>query len=126
VLSNYEGSEDVHRALEAGATGYLSKDAGADELIEGVRAAHRGRRYVSKALERLLENRFESDELTSRELEVLESLAKGMSNRQVGEHLGIAEKTVRIHVSHVLEKLGAADRTQAVIIAFQRGIVHLE
>jgi DNA-binding NarL/FixJ family response regulator len=124
VLSNYDGSEDVHRAISAGATAYLTKDAGAEELVEAIRSAYRGRRYLPKSLAGLLAQRHADDELTARELEVLELLAQGLSNREIGDRLDIAEKTARIHVSHILDKLGVADRTQAVIRAFERGIVH--
>jgi len=126
VLSNYDGSEDVHRALDAGALAYLTKDAGADDLIEALLAARRGRQYLPLALRGLLENRIPSDQLTARELEVLELLTAGMSNRDIGERLGIAEKTVRIHMTHIFDKMGVEDRTQAVLAAIQRGLVHLK
>ncbi|MDZ4803021.1 MAG: response regulator transcription factor [Bryobacteraceae bacterium] len=126
VLSNYDGSEDVHRALDAGALAYLTKDAGADDLIEALLAARRGRQYLPLALRGLLENRIPSDQLTARELEVLELLTGGMSNRDIGERLGIAEKTVRIHMTHIFDKMGVEDRTQAVLAAIQRGLVHLK
>lgn len=126
VLSNYDGSEDVHRAMDAGAIAYLTKDASAEELVQAIESATRGKRYLPPALARLLEHRHPADELTARELEVLELLAQGMSNQDIGTTLGIAEKTVRIHMTHILEKLGVADRTQAVITAVQRGLVHLK
>ncbi len=124
VLSNYEGSEDVHRALEAGAMAYLVKNADGEELIEAIRSVHRGRRFLPAAIGELLKERHPADELTERELDVLRLLAKGQSNREVATELAIAENTVRIHVARVLQKLDVADRTQAVIVAFQRGIVH--
>ncbi|MBS1825146.1 MAG: response regulator transcription factor [Acidobacteria bacterium] len=126
VLSNYEGSEDVHRALEAGAVAYLTKDASAEELVQAIESAMRGKRYLPPALARLLGQRHPADELTARELEVVELLAQGMSNQDIGTTLGIAEKTVRIHMTHIFEKLGVNDRTQAVITAVQRGLVHLK
>lgn len=126
VLSNYEGSEDVYRALEAGALAYLTKDANAADLANGILAAGKGQRYLPPALCGLLSQRYASDELTARESEVLQLLALGLSNKEIGERLGIAEKTARIHMSHILEKLGVADRTQAVITALQRGLVHLK
>ena len=126
VLSNYDGSEDVHRALSAGAMAYLTKDAGADDLIEAILTVQKGRRYLPPELRGLLEDRVAADELTARELEVLELLSEGMSNRDIGERLGIAEKTVRIHMTHILDKLGVEDRTQAVLTAIQRGLVHLK
>ena len=126
VLSNYDGSEDIYRALEAGATAYLTKDASAEELVQAIESATRGKRYLPPALGRLLERRHPADELTARELDVLELLAQGMSNQDIGATLGIAEKTVRIHMTHILEKLGVTDRTQAVIKAVQQGLVHLK
>lgn len=125
VLSNYEGSEDVYRALEAGALAYLTKDASGEELVGAILAVHAGRQYLPAALGILLAGRIRGNELTDRELDVLRLLARGMSNREIGERLHIAEKTVKIHVSRVLDKLGVEDRTQAAIAAVQRGIVHL-
>ena len=126
VLSNYDGSEDVHRAMDAGAMAYLTKDAGADDLIEAILTVRKGRRYLPQALRGMLENRVSADQLTARELEVLELLTGGMSNRDIGDRLGIAEKTVRIHMTHIFDKLGVEDRTQAVLAAIQRGLVHLK
>jgi len=126
ALSNYSGSEDVHRVVTAGAMAYLTKDAGADELIEAIQTVRRGRRYLPEELKNLLQDRAASDELTAREMEVLELLSEGLSNRDIGDRLGIAEKTVRIHMTHIFDKLGAEDRTQAVLKAIQRGLVHLE
>jgi DNA-binding NarL/FixJ family response regulator len=126
VLSNYEGSEDVHRALAAGALAYLTKDAGAEELTKAIVSVHAGRSYVPSQVGALLAARVPGTELTERELDVLRLLVKGCSNREVGDGLGIAENTVRIHVSRILDKLGVADRTQAVLLAIQRGLVHFD
>jgi DNA-binding NarL/FixJ family response regulator len=126
VLSNYHGSEDVYRAVRNGAMAYLTKDASGEEVINAIQTVSRGLRYLPHvALGRLAE-RMPSVELTPRESEVLECITKGHSNREVAEELGIAEKTVRIHVSAVLDKLGARDRTQATIYALQRGLVHFD
>lgn len=125
VLSNYEGSEDVHRAMEAGAMAYLLKSAQGEELIEAIQSVHRGRKYLPAALRVMMDERVPADQLTERELDVLRLLAKGQSNREIAAGLSIAENTVRIHVAHVLEKLAVEDRTQAVIVAIQRGIVHI-
>jgi DNA-binding NarL/FixJ family response regulator len=125
VLSNYEGSEDVYRAMEAGALAYLTKDAEGEELVRAILAVHAGKRYLPAALGALLAGRVGGDELTDRELDVLRLLAQGFSNREIGTRLHIAEKTVKIHVSRVLDKLGVSDRTQAAMSAVQRGIVHL-
>jgi DNA-binding NarL/FixJ family response regulator len=125
VLSNYMGSEDVYRAVQNGAIGYLTKDAGGEELISAIRHADMNLRFLPRAiLDRLLE-RVPAVELTRREQEVLECLTRGYSNREIADVLQIAEKTVRMHVSSVLEKMGARDRTQATIYAIQRGLVHL-
>ena len=126
VLSNYEGSEDVHRALESGAMGYLVKTASAEELLEAIETVHRGRKYLPPSLAMMLANRSSVDPLTERELDVLRLLARGQSNREIAAELSIAENTVRIHVGHILQKLAVEDRTQAVILAFQTGIVHLD
>ena len=125
VLSNYEGSEDVYRAMEAGALAYLTKDAEGEELVRAILAVHAGKRYLPAALGALLAGRVGGDALTDRELDVLRLMAQGFSNREIGGRLHIAEKTVKIHVSHVLDKLGVTDRTQAAMSAVQRGIVHL-
>lgn len=126
VLSNYEGSEDVHRALAAGALAYLTKDAGSEELVRAILSVRAGRRYVPPSVGALLAERLPGTELTDRERDVLHYLAKGCSNREVGDRLGIAENTVRIHVGRILDKLGVADRTQAVLLAIQRGLVHVD
>jgi DNA-binding NarL/FixJ family response regulator len=126
VLSNYQGSEDVYRAVRSGAAGYLTKDASGQELIDAITTVHRDLRYLPRtALDRLAERTSVTD-LTPRETEVLICITQGRSNREIAEHLHISEKTVRIHVSAVLEKMGARDRTQATIFALQRGLVHLE
>jgi DNA-binding NarL/FixJ family response regulator len=126
VLSNYSGSEDVYRAVRSGAMAYLTKDASGEELLNAIQNVHRGLRYFPYlALERLAE-RTPAVELTPRETEVLHCITRGCSNREIAEQLGIAEKTVRIHVSSMLDKMGARDRTQATIFALQRGMVHLE
>jgi DNA-binding NarL/FixJ family response regulator len=126
VLSNYQGSEDVYRAVRSGAAGYLTKDASGQELIDAITTVHRDLRYLPRtALDRLAERTSVTD-LTPRETEVLTCITQGRSTREIAEHLHISEKTVRIHVSAVLEKMGARDRTQATIFALQRGLVHLE
>jgi DNA-binding NarL/FixJ family response regulator len=126
VLSNYHGSEDIYRAVQSGAMAYLTKDASGEELLNAIQNVHRGLRYLPHvALDRLAE-RMPAVELTPRETEVLSCITKGFSNREIADELGIAEKTVRIHVSAVLEKMGARDRTQATIFALQRGLVHLD
>src|ERR1700712_4149996 len=126
VLSNYQGSEDIYRAVRSGAMGYLTKDASGEELINAIQSVYRDLRYLPRlALDRLAE-RMPAVELTPRESEVLLCITQGRSNREIAEELGIAEKTVRIHVSSMLEKMGVRDRTQATIYALQRGLVHLD
>lgn len=125
VLSNYQGSEDIYRAVRSGAMAYLTKDASGEQLLNAIQNVDRGLRYLPHlALDRLAE-RTPVVELTPRESEVLTGITQGLSNREIAETLHIAEKTVRIHVSSVLDKMGARDRTQATIYAFQRGLVHL-
>jgi DNA-binding NarL/FixJ family response regulator len=126
ILSNYQGSEDIYRAVRSGAMAYLTKDASGEELLNAIESVDRGLRYLPHvALDRLAE-RMPSVELTPRESEVLACITQGQSNREIAVQLCIAEKTVRIHVSSVLEKMGARDRTQATIYALQRGLVHLD
>jgi DNA-binding NarL/FixJ family response regulator len=126
VLSNYQGSEDIYRAVHAGAMAYLTKDASGAEVINAIETVHRNLRYLPRvALDRLAE-RMPAVELTHREKEVLVCITQGQSNREIADDLHIAEKTVRIHVSSVLEKMGARDRTQATIYALQRGLIHFD
>ena len=126
VLSNYEGVADVERALALGALGYLTKDADADLLIEGIQRVCRGHRYLPPVLSRRIEDGPNLDPLTARETQIVALIAEGLANREIGERLGIAEKTVRVHMTHILDKMGATDRTQLLIIAVQRGIIHLD
>lgn len=126
VLSNYRGSEDIYRAVRTGAMAYLTKDTSGEELLNAIRSVHRGLRYLpDHTLHRLVE-RVPVVELTPRESEVLTCITQGRSNREIAEELRIAEKTVRIHVSSVLDKMGARDRTQATIYALQRGLIHFD
>lgn len=126
VLSNYQGSEDIYRAIQAGAMAYLTKDASGEEVINAIQSVFRFLRYLPRmALDRLAE-RMPTVELTPREREVLLCITQGRSNREIAEELGIAEKTVRIHVSSMLDKMGVRDRTQATIYALQRGLVHFD
>ena len=126
VLSNYHGSEDIYRAVRSGAMAYLTKDASGEQLMNAIQSVDRGLRYLPRiALDRLAE-RVPAFDLTPRESEVLACITQGRSNREIADELHIAEKTVRIHVSSVLDKMGARDRTQATIYALQRGLVHLD
>ncbi|MFT4111366.1 response regulator [Silvibacterium sp.] len=126
VLSNYQGSEDVYRAVHAGAMAYLTKDASGEEVLHAILTVHRGLRYLPQVAMNRLAERMPAVALTPRENEVLVCITQGCSNREIAERLQIAEKTVRIHVSSLLDKMGARDRTQATIYALQRGLVHLD
>jgi len=125
VLSNYQGSEDVHRALAAGAMSYLTKDATDDDLVEAILAVHSGKRHLPPDLKGLIRERSMQEELTARELEIVTLLAQGLSNQEIADRLSIAEKTVRSHITHLFAKMGVEDRTQAVLAAIQRGLVHI-
>lgn len=126
VLSNLQGSEDVYRAMQAGARGYLTKDADGRQLADALRVVAGGGRYIPRALESRLAERIPNSDITPRERAVLELLAQGMSTVDIARRFDLAEKTVRIHIGNLLEKLGARDRTQALVIALQRGIIHLD
>ena len=125
VFSSYSGDEDIHRSFRAGALAYLLKDTLRKELIEAIRTVQEGRRYVPKAVAARLAARSSLGELTPRETQILGLIAQGHSNREIARHVGATEGTVRIHVSNILAKLGAADRTEAAVQAIQRGIIHL-
>ena len=126
ILTTYDGDEDIYRAFQAGARAYLLKDMHRDDLLEAIRAVHRGQRFIPPAVASSLADRMPRSELTTRELEVLKLIVKGMSNKEIAGVLVIAEGTVKIHVNNVLSKLGVSDRTKAATTAIQRGIVHLD
>ncbi len=126
VLTNYEGSEDIYRCFQAGAMSYLLKDTSSEVLLQAIRSAHQGKKFLPQSIGERLSERMVFSELTPRETDVLALIVQGMSNQQIANTLEIAEKTVRIHVSNVLAKLGVGDRTQAAISALQRGIIHLD
>lgn len=123
VLSSYAGDEDIHRCLQAGAAGYLLKDMLRKELVEAIHAVHRGETYLPEAVRARLEERLLREPLTPRETEIVGLIAQGYSNREIAHSIGATEGTVRIHVSHILAKLGVTDRTQAAVQAIKRGIV---
>jgi two-component system NarL family response regulator len=125
VLTTYEGEEDIHRALQAGARGYLLKDALRDELLSAIRAVYSGRKFIPPAVAAALAERIPMNDLTSRELEVLGLIVKGMNNADIAAALSISKGTVKIHVNNILSKMGVSDRTQAATAAIKRGIVHL-
>lgn len=125
VLTTYDGDEDIHRALEAGAQAYLLKGMSHGDVTNAIRTVHAGLKCIPEPVSRRLAERPPRSELSQREIEVLELIAKGLSNREIGETLGIAEATVKWHVNIILERLGVADRTEATVAALQRGILHL-
>jgi DNA-binding NarL/FixJ family response regulator len=126
IFSVYKGEEDIHRAFQAGASGYLFKVVQRNELLAAVRMVAAGGRYLPLQVADRLRFRHPSDELTEREFDVLRLIAAGQSNREIGENLGIGEGTVKAHVNKILTKIGAKDRTQAVVIALERGILHID
>jgi DNA-binding NarL/FixJ family response regulator len=126
ALTTYEGDEDIYQALAAGASGYLLKDMLRTELIEVIRKVHQGFRGIPQTIAAKLAIHTPRIGLTQRELEVLRLMAEGKSNPEIAAALGRAEGTMKIHVQNILQKLGAADRTQAVTLALRRGIIHLE
>ncbi|MBG1245114.1 response regulator [Nostoc sp. NZL] len=125
VLTTYDGDEDIYRGLQAGAKGYLLKDAKPNELLNAIRMVNRGQQYIPPEVGAKLVQRMSNPELSERELDVLRLMAQGMSNLEIATALTIGESTVKSHVNRILSKLGVSDRTQAVIIAVKRGIVSL-
>ena len=125
VLTTYETDTDILRAVEAGATGYLLKDAPRDDLVEAVRAAARGQTVLAPSVARRLVSQLRNgqERLTPRELEVLAGVARGGSNAQIGAELFIGEATVKTHLLRIFAKLGVDDRTRAVTVALERGIL---
>ncbi len=125
LLTTFEGDVDIQRALEAGARGYLLKSTPPKELLEVIREVHAGKKRIPSQIAAQLAEHLSDEDLTAREIEVLRQIAEGNRNRDIGEKLFITEETVKVHVKHIMEKLGASDRTQAVAIAIRRGIIHL-
>jgi DNA-binding NarL/FixJ family response regulator len=123
VLTTYQGDEDIHRALMAGADAYLLKGMPHGELLQAIRRVHAGLRYLPPAVLKSLAERPPGNQLSSRELDILRLIFKGLSNRQISEALGITEGTVKWHINIILSRLNVSDRTQAVVTALHRGIV---
>ena len=126
AMTTYDGDADIYRALRAGACGYLIKDMLDEEIVRAVRAAGSGRRVIPPAVAARLVEFTPRVDLTPREVEVLRLVAKGLRNKEIARVLGRTEGTVKVHVCSVLEKLGVDDRTEAVTLALQRGIIHLD
>jgi two-component system NarL family response regulator len=125
VLTSFDGDEDVFRAVQAGARGYLLKAAPPDDVLKAIRTVHSGGRLIAPDVAARLADRVNSPSLTSREVGVLELVAKGLSNKEIAAALTLAEDTVKNHLKHVFAKLEVSDRTEAVLLAVQRGIITL-
>jgi len=126
MLSVYEGEEDVYQAMKAGAAAYVLKSADREEVLQAIRTVHRGGKFLPRLLAARMADRVTRGTLTEREQGVLERIVEGHSNKEIAAQLGLAEITIKQHVSSILVKLGVQDRTQAATAAIQRGIVHFE
>lgn len=126
VLTTFDGDEDIFRALQAGAKGYLLKGMNADELTDAIRAVYAGKSRIPAVVAERLAERMGGPALTARELDVLKRIVAGRSNKEIANDLHISEATVKTHINSLLSKLGVNDRTQAATTALQRGIVHLD
>jgi len=125
VLTTYEGDADIHRALEAGAQGYVIKGMPYQTLVDALQKVHTGGRFLPPPVARALASRMPHSDLSAREQEVLRLLVRGNSNKDIASVLGITEATVKCHVSAIFLRLNVSDRTQAVVTALERGLVHL-
>jgi DNA-binding NarL/FixJ family response regulator len=125
MLTTFEGDVEIQRALEAGARGYMLKSMPPRDLLEVIRQVHAGKKRVPSEVATHLAEHLSDEALTAREIDVLRHVAGGNRNRDIAERLYISEETVKVHVKHIMEKLGANDRTQAVAIAVRRGIIQL-
>ncbi len=123
MLTTFEGDVEIQRALEAGARGYLLKSMPPSELVEAIRQVHAGKKRVPPAVAAQIAEHMSDEDLTGREIEVLRQLGGGNRNRDIAELLFISEETVKVHIKHIMDKLGAKDRTQAIAIAVRRGII---
>jgi DNA-binding NarL/FixJ family response regulator len=126
VLTTFDGDEDIYRALQAGAKGYLLKGMDATELTDAIRTVYAGKSRIPAFVAEKLAERMGGPALTTRELEVLKRIVAGRSNKEIASDLNISEATVKTHINSILSKLGVSDRTQAATSALQRGIVHLD
>jgi DNA-binding NarL/FixJ family response regulator len=123
MLTTFEGDVEIRRALEAGARAYVLKSMPAMELVEVIRQVHAGKKKILPEIAAHLAEHYNDETLTAREIEVLEQIAGGKRNRDIAEKLFVSEGTVKVHIQHIMEKLGASDRTQAVAIGVRRGII---
>ena len=125
MLTTFEGDVEIQRALQAGARGYLLKNMPPSTLVDTIRQVHAGKKRVPPELAAHLAEHMSDEKLTTREVEVLQQVAGGNRNRDIAEMLSISEETVKVHLKHIMDKLGASDRTQAIAIAVRRGIIQL-
>jgi two-component system NarL family response regulator len=125
VLTTFDGDEDIFRALQAGAKAYLLKGMTGEELLAAIRTVHAGKASIPASIAEKLAERVSGQQLTGRELHVLERIVAGRANKEIAMDLHISEATVKSHVNNLLGKLGVADRTHAATVAIQRGLVHL-
>jgi DNA-binding NarL/FixJ family response regulator len=125
MLTTFEGDVEIQRALEAGARGYLLKSMPPSELVQVIRLVHAGKKRVPPEIAAQLAEHMSDENLTTREVEVLQQVGGGNRNRDIADLLHISEETVKVHIKHIMDKLGAKDRTQAVAIAVRRGIIQL-
>ena len=125
MLTTFEGDVEIQRSLAAGARGYLLKTTPPVELVDVIRQVHAGKKRIPQEVAAQLAEHIADERLTSREIDVLQHVASGNRNRDIAEQLFISEETVKVHVKHIMEKLGARDRTSAVAIAVRRGIIQL-
>ncbi len=126
VLTTFDGDEDIFRSLQAGAKAYLLKGMTIDDLVGTIRLVHAGKTSISPAIAEKLAERMAIQDLTARELDVLERIVAGRANKEIASDLSISEATVKTHVNNLLSKLGVTDRTNAATMAIQRGLVHLK
>ncbi len=125
ILTTFEGDVEIQRALKAGARAYVLKSMPPKELVEVIRKVHAGKKPIPPQIAAQLAEHYGDESLTDREIDVLRQIAGGNRNRDIAEKLFISEETVKVHIKHVMEKLGASDRTQAVAIGVRRGIIQL-
>jgi DNA-binding NarL/FixJ family response regulator len=125
ILTSFETDENIYRAVQAGAQGYLLKNTSQCQMLEAIATVHAGKRYIPNQIAARLAERMLRSNLTARESEILEMLAKGLTNKQIGSALTISENTVRNHVNSIMEKLEVSDRTEAVAVAIQQGIIQI-
>ncbi|PWU09745.1 MAG: DNA-binding response regulator [Verrucomicrobia bacterium] len=126
IISAYDWDEDIYRAFHAGAAGYLLKGVAGDEILEAIRSAYRGEVAIPHSIAQRLAQRTAQSELSQREFEVLRLMMYGLSNKEIGAMLFISERTVKLHASNLFAKIKVKDRTEAVMAALQRGLVHME